>query len=355
MAVTCCPVAASHVFSAAAVLATMCGDYCGPDCHAYGITAGSAGGQCIVCKAPPETLSSCEDNYRELLAGSVTVPDHPTSSLCKGVTCHLCGTDLTLSGIPDGAHLYLTPTCAPFDGASVDDFPREMTLLSPPSTVIRGNLTIHLQDSDTLRLVGHPPTIIGNLTIVSKNARLLLDTDTSHCHLLVENGPVVIEPHISVTRGNCGISHFRATPPTAGSASADFTLSSGLTFENCTRHCYTGAISNIVGTVSIPRPKEEEGAEPPATILVIETTLPDAALTVLPPTRAFSVSKLLNVFGTDYEIEYACEAVTSHNIADCGDTIIDHSYEAVNRRLLPAALALIVIFLTNPSFGKKDE
>lgn len=350
MTVACCLAEASHVFKAAAILATTCGDYCGPDCHAYGVTAN--GGECIVCKAP-HTLQQtpCGDNSIELVSSSVTTPD--PSSLCKGVTCHLCGADLTLSGIPDGAHLYLTPTCTPFLAEATS--PGTMTLLSPPSTVIRGNLTIHLQDSDTLRLVGDPPTIIGNLTIVSNNAQLHLDTDTSHCHLLVENGPVMIEPHISVTRGNCGVSHFRATPPTAGSTSADFTLSSGLTFENCTRHCYTGAISNIVGTVSIPPPKEEEEGAEPATILVIETALPDAALTVRSPTRTFSVSKLLNVFGTDYEIEYACEAVTSHNIADCGDTIIDHSYEAVNRRLLPAALALIVIFLTNPSFGKKDE
>jgi hypothetical protein len=283
--------------------------------------------------------NACDSPLETALDDAAVIPP-VREQKCSGSTCLLCDGD-TLDIIPDGAHVYITPKCAPF----IDILPPQTITLTTTARTIQTSLNLYLQAGDTLTLVGPPLSVAGPVTITGANSTVIFSTSTVECHLIVDKGGVSVESLVLIENGRCGIALYSDTPSVA--LSADLLLSGGLEFSNCTENCFAAAVSNLQSTITIVDPSTTTPDPPTLTVLVIETSSAQERVTVASPhLKTLSVSNLLNVFGTDYEIEYACEASGG---TDCSPEI--SARQSANAYLVPIAGVFIVLYLTNPSFG----
>lgn len=262
---------------------SICKLQCGVTCHTAGMLAN---GTCVHCSRP---LTTCGANDPPLDVHVVYGDERRTG--CRGQQCLLCD-GMDLADTPPNATIHASNNC----GYHYTDAPLTLT-----NSRIDPYYHLTLIVDTKVTLTGHALTTQGSLTITGAGSlELQVDGDSfdhDMCALTVVGDMsssinVTIEVDIVVTAMACGLGVFPDT--------GRLPLEGRLTFEGISTTSddifYAAAIANIVGSLEYSCSKTN------ASIIVLETH--GGALSTQSCDTLIPLSKMLDVFGTTYEIEY---------------------------------------------------
>jgi len=263
---------------------SLCQTQCGVTCH----TAGTLpNGTCAHCSLP---LTRCSGSNGPPFDTFVVVGDKNRAG-CRGQQCLLCD-GMDLAATPPNATVHASTNC----GYHYADGP--VTLKNSRIDPYY-HLTI-IANNDVI-LVGQPLTTQGSLTITGSGIVTIQFSGDSFdhdlCALTVVGDAstsvnVTIDVDLVVTNMTCGLGVFPDT--------GRLPLTGRLLFEGISSTTdqifYAAAIANIVGSLHYSCAKTN------GSVIVLETHGGALATTNCP--NLIPLSKMLDVFGTTYEIEY---------------------------------------------------
>ena len=348
MLVPCCLVVVANFTGLGAFDSATCATRCGPTCFAYGNAQNTSTNEaigCGICLSPVQRTNASACNGSESLgfeAGTLADKNQstvPKTSTCTGKTCTVCN-GASLDDVPSNAFVYITHDCKFFNAA---ELPSKVINISVGSKVHADSLTLFVQDNDVVRLTGDQPLHVHNsLTINGKGTVQTVIASTGAAFVVeskrVKRSGVTVEANLEVHGdSDCVLTYFSDRP--AKDIAGSVTFRGYVAIANKTTSAvYLMAVANVIGTLTADSVKMQPGAA----VLLLDVNGGTFALPANIP--SISVSRMLGVFGKEYEVAYYNDGTLAERPA----------FTAANKVLLPSSLFLLFIWLVNPTFGNGD-
>lgn len=351
----CCVLAVTHIKGLSVYSDDTCKWLCGPECYGYGnvLTAAGTSAGCGYCLSP--VLSDCAGVKPQAsapcLAQQTPPPCKPANfssvqkkpfstaapaPFCVGQTCLVCnGTSLDM--VPAKATVYITHDCSLFLPDNTKPATVELQLGQKPHV---GGLTLMVQKGDTVKLSGPTPLVVYDSFVVAGAGTVHMNVSSGTSAIIVESKRrkatnVNIGSHLIIDGvSDCALTFFSDVP--ARDITGNVVFAGTVTFAGTTTPVYLAAIANVIGGMQVLG----SGPFPPALVLDVN----GESFFVPDNVPVISVSKMLGVFGKNYEIAYVND----------GDTATATPFVAANRVLVPTAAVLLFLWFTNPTFGTGD-
>lgn len=338
----CCVLAMVNMTTLPTYTDATCKPHCGPTCYGYGnavsqyVPGFSLG--CAWCMSPVEK-AACSNASAYAFSSIVRTPtaaDNVPS--CTGQTCVLCN-NASLDMVPKNAFVYITPSCGHFDAHSTNG---STIVLDVGTQTHTGGLTLFVQDNDTVILQGEQPLSVHDTFAVKGGGIVAMQIASGYSAIVVESkrkrkSSIDIKARMEIGGvSDCAVTYFSDIP--AKDIDGSLTFASSVTFTHNIAPVYLAAVANVIGKMSMVSANNLKNAS----VMVLDVN--GGAFAVPRNVPVISVSKLLAVFGTEYEIAY-------FNDGDLAEAAL---FTTANKVLLPLSIALVYLYWRNPSFGTGD-
>lgn len=225
---------------------------------------------------------------------TIVTPVKATNNYCQGRACNMCNNG-NLQSVPEGAVIHVTSACSMHTNV-----PNETVTIHNPQPSAIASMTLVLYVN--VILSGFPLTTTSNLNIITHtdasmhinmsgpavDSDLCVFTVTGHLH----NNHVDVQLMVNMTmisNQECLLGIFSNERQTNLIADNQITIQS-ITPRNT--KFYAAAVANVQGAIKVPNEYK---------VLYMETNHGNF---IVDNGKGISVSKLLSIFGTLYEIEY---------------------------------------------------
>lgn len=338
----CCVLAVVNMTTLPTYTDATCKPHCGPTCYGYGnavsqyVPGFSLG--CAWCMSPVEKQACSNASAYAFSSIEITPTVADNVPKCIGQTCTLCN-NASLDMVPNGAFVYITPSCGHFDPHSTNG---STVVLDVGTQTHTGGLTLFVRDNDTVILRGEKALSVHDTFAIKGGGIVAMQIASGYSAIVVESkrkrkSSIDIEARIEIGGvSDCALTYFSDIP--AKDIDGALTFKSSVTFAHNISPVYLAAVANVVGKMSMSPADNLKGAS----VMVLDVN--GGTFAVPSKIPVISVSKLLAVFGTEYEIAYFNDG----NLAE------EALFTTANKVLLPLSIALVYLYWRNPSFGTGD-
>ena len=270
------------------VPSTSCDAACGITCTSIGMLENKS---CAFCSNKLVHDETCKHRFDP---STIVTPVKPTNNYCQGRACNMCNNG-NLQSVPEGAVIYVTSACSMHTNVQNDT----VTIHNPqPSAIASMTLVLYVN----VILSGFPLTTTSNLNIITyTNAFMHINmsgpaVDNDLCAFTVTGHPhnnyVDVQLKVDMTmisNQECLLGIF------SNKRQTNLIANNPITIQNINPNntkFYAAAVANVQGSITVPSNYK---------VLYMETN--HGKFTVSNG-KGISVSNLLSIFGTLYEIEY---------------------------------------------------